>query len=403
MTSSNDGKRVVGLGLVGLGGATLSMLPKFAKNPGFKIVAAADVDAEVLAAFSKDFPEAKTYTSVQDLCTNADVELVYIATPNKLHMEHTLAAFEARKHVLIEKPMTLEIPGSIAMIEAAEKAGVLLGVNVKHSFEPRVQKVREMVRTEEFGKLRLINSWRYVDWLYRPRTPEELTPEWGGGIVWRQAPHQLDIVRTIGGGNVRSLRSMAGVWDPERRVPGAHATFMEFEDGAVATAMISGYDHYDSRLLVFGPDAIDPAKHGAARRELRESLVGSQEGDAARAERYGGERAGSAVRETPGLGGGWIMGGPTVISFDHADVSFSRNGLEVFSDDARYEIDLKGPEDGRDGRLNTYYDAIVNGAPLPADGGWGMATLEVLLAVGESGAQRKELMLEHQVASVDQA
>jgi phthalate 4,5-cis-dihydrodiol dehydrogenase len=109
------------------------------------------------------------------------------------------------------------------------------------------------------------------------------------------------------------------------------------------------------------------------------------------------------VRETPGLGGGWIMGGPTVISFDHADVSFSRNGLEVFSDDARYEIDLKGPEDGRDGRLNTYYDAIVNGAPLPADGRWGMATLEVLLAVGESGAQRKELMLEHQVASVDQA
>jgi phthalate 4,5-cis-dihydrodiol dehydrogenase len=403
MTSSNDGKRVIGLGLVGLGGATLSMLPKFAKNPGFKIVAAADVDAEVLAAFSKDFPEAKTYTSVQDLCTNADVELVYIATPNRLHSEHTLAAFEAKKHVLIEKPMTIEIPGSIAMVEAAEKAGVLLGVNVKHSFEPRVQKVREMVRTEEFGKLRLMNSWRYVDWLYRPRTPEELTPEWGGGIVWRQAPHQLDIVRTIGGGMVRSLRSMAGVWDPARRVPGAHATFMEFEDGAVATAMISGYDHYDSRLLVFGPDAIDPAKHGAARRELRESLVGSQEADAARAERYGGERAGSAVRESPGLGGGWIMGGPTVISFDHADVSFSRNGLEVFSDDARYEIDLKGPEDGRDGRLNTYYDAIVNGAPLPADGRWGMATLEVLLAVGESGAQRKELMLEHQVASVDKA
>jgi phthalate 4,5-cis-dihydrodiol dehydrogenase len=403
MTSSNDGKRVIGLGLVGLGGATLSMLPKFAKNPGFKIVAAADVDAEVLAAFSKDFPEAKTYTSVQDLCTNADVELVYIATPNRLHSEHTLAAFEAKKHVLIEKPMTIEIPGSIAMVEAAEKAGVLLGVNVKHSFEPRVQKVREMVRTEEFGKLRLMNSWRYVDWLYRPRTPEELTPEWGGGIVWRQAPHQLDIVRTIGGGMVRSLRSMAGVWDPARRVPGAHATFMEFEDGAVATAMISGYDHYDSRLLVFGPDAIDPAKHGAARRELRESLVGSQEADAARAERYGGERAGSAVRESPGLGGGWIMGGPTVISFDHADVSFSRNGLEVFSDDTRYEIDLKGPEDGRDGRLNTYYDAIVNGAPLPADGRWGMATLEVLLAVGESGAQRKELMLEHQVASVDKA
>lgn len=401
MTSTSNGKPVVGLGIVGLGGATLGMLPKFAKNAGYRIVAAADIDPEVLAAFAGDFPDAKTYASVQELCKNADVDLVYIATPNRLHMEHTLAAFEAKKHVLIEKPMTIEIPGSIAMIEAAEQAGVLLGVNVKHSFEPRVRKVREMVISEEFGKLRLINSWRYVDWLYRPRTPEELTPEWGGGIVWRQAPHQLDIVRTIGGGMVRSVRSMAGVWDPDRRVPGAHATFMEFEDGAVATAMISGYDHYDSRLLVFGPDAIDESKHAAARRELRESLAGSNEADAARAERYGGERAGSAVRETPGLGGGWVMGGPTVISFDHADVAFSLNGLEVFSDDARYEIDLKGPEDGRDGRINTYYDAIVNGAPLPADGRWGMGTLEVLLAVGESGAKRQELMMAHQVASVD--
>jgi phthalate 4,5-cis-dihydrodiol dehydrogenase len=208
-------------------------------------------------------------------------------------------------------------------------------------------------------------------------------------------------VRTIAGGLVRSVRSMAGVWDPARRVPGAHATFMEFEDGAVATAMISGYDHYDSRLLVHGPEAIDPAQHAAARRELRDSLAGGQEADAARAERYGGERAGSAVRETPGLGGGWIMGGPTIVSFDHADVSFSRHGLEVFTDEDRYEIDLRGPEDGRDGRLNSYYEAIVNGAPLVADGRWGMATLEVLLAVEESGRKRQELMMSHQTASVD--
>lgn len=400
MVTSSQNARVIGLGLVGLGGATLSMLPKFAKNVNYRIVAAADIDSEVLAAFNKDFPDAKTYTSVQDLCTNNDVELVYIATPNRFHSEHTIAAFAAGKHVLIEKPMTIEIAGSIAMIEAADKAGVLLGVNVKHSFEPRVRKVREMVRTKEFGKLRLINSWRYVDWLYRPRTPEELTPEWGGGIVWRQAPHQLDIVRTIGGGLVRSVRGMAGVWDSERRVPGAHATFMEFEDGAVATAMISGYDHYDSRLLVFGPDAIDPARHASARRELRDSLSDGAEADAAAAERYGGDRAGSAVRET-GLGGGWIMGGPTVVSFDHADVSFSRNGLEVFSDSDRYEIDLRGPKDGRDGRLDTYYEAIVNGAPLPADGRWGMATLEVLLAIQQSGEERRELMLSHQSGSVD--
>ena len=398
---ASGAERVLGLGLVGLGGAALSMLPKMTTNPRFRIAAVADIDEGILSSFKQDHPEATTYTNMQLLCQDEDVDLVYIATPNRLHTEHAMAAFDAGKHVLIEKPMTIEIPSALEMVEAAEKRGVLLGVNVKHSFEPRVRKVREMVRTEEFGKLRMINSWRYVDWLYRPRTPEELTPDWGGGIVWRQAPHQLDIIRTIGGGVVRSVRGMAGVWDPARRVAGSHATFLDFEDGAVATAVINGYDHYDSRLLVFGPNSVDPAGHAAARKELRESLVGASEAEAAAAERYGGERAGDAVRPQSGLGGGWIMGGPTVISFDHADVSFSLSGLEVFSDDSRYEIELKGREDGRDGRLNTYYEAIVNGAPLPADGRWGLGTLEVLLAVERSGETRADVLLEHQGPSVD--
>lgn len=397
MATVTTAKRVIGMGLVGLGGAMLGMLPKFSKHEGFNIVAVADVDEGILAAFQSDHPGVKTYTRMQDLCNDDAVELVYIATPNRLHAEHAQAAFAAGKHVLIEKPMTIDIPGSLAMIEAADKAGVLLGVNVKHSFEPRVQKVREMARTREFGKIRMINSWRYVDWLYRPRTPEELTPEWGGGILWRQGPHQFDIVRTIGGGKVRTVRGMAGVWDPARRVPGCHAAFLEFDDGTVATAVINGYDHYDSRLLVFGPDAIPPSQHAPARRELRESLAGGAEADAAKAERYGGERAESAIRDTVSLGGGWIMGGPTIISFDHADVSFSRNGLEVFRDDKRYEIDLRGPKDGRDGRLDTYYNAIANGAPLPADGRWGTATLEVLLAVEESGKKHGDIVLSHQV------
>ena len=400
IVTSAAGKRVVGLGLVGLGGATLGMLPKFSKHEGFKIVAVADIDHEILAAFQKDHPDAKTYTDMHQLCVDDNVDVVYIATPNRLHSEHALAAFDAGKHVLIEKPMTIDMEGSFAMIEAAKKAGVLLGVNVKHSFEPRVQKVREFARSGEFGKLRMINSWRYVDWLYRPRTPEELTPEWGGGILWRQGPHQFDIVRTIGGGKVKSVRGMAGVWDPARRVPGCHAAFLEFEDGAVATAVINGYDHYDSRLLVFGPDALPAESHAGARRELRESLAGGAEADAAKAERYGGERSGSAVRETPGLPGGWIMGGPTIVSFDHADVSFSRNGLEVFSDTERWEIDLRGPKDGRDGRLDTYYNAVAHGAPLPADGSWGTATLEVLLAVQQSGKDHKEILLSHQVNEV---
>ena len=398
---------VVGVGIIGLGGASGAMIPKFAKNPHFKLAAAGDIDEEILGRFHADYPETEVYTDAAGLVASKGVDLVYIATPNKFHTEHARMALESKKHVLIEKPMTVDIPGAQEMIATAKRNGVLLGVNVKHSFELRVLRLRQMARDGELGRLRMINHWRFQDWLYRPRTPEELTPEAGGGILWRQGPHQFDIIRTIAGGMVRSLRGTADTWDPARRVPGAHAAFLDFEDGTLATAVYSGYDHFDTRELVESGYTPDAETHAAARRELRGAPNPEWEGDAAREERYGGSRrggpGGGGSDATPALPSmGWIMGGPMIVSFDQGDVRLTRNGLTVYGDEKMYEIPLgvKG-EDGRDGRINTYYEAMVHDRPLPADGSWGMATLEVLLAIEESGRQRKEMFLEHQTPTVD--
>jgi phthalate 4,5-cis-dihydrodiol dehydrogenase len=133
------------------------------------------------------------------------------------------------------------------MIKAAERNGAHLAVNVKHSFEPRIRKIREIVCSGELGQLRMLHYWYFSDWLYRPRTAEELDPELGSGVTWRQGPHQFDILRTIGGGLVRSVRAMTGTWDETRAVIGCHAAFLEFEDGAATTAIYSGYDHFNSR------------------------------------------------------------------------------------------------------------------------------------------------------------
>ena len=190
-------ERVLGVGVIGLGGASLAMIPKFVQNPKFRIAAAADIDAEIMDRFRKDFPDAESYDDAARLCASRNVDLVYIATPNRFHAEHAAMALESKKHVLIEKPMTIDIAGAEQMIATAERNGVLLGVNVKHSFEPRVLRMREMTCTGELGRLRMINSWRFADWLYRPRTAEELTPEFGGGILWRQGAHHFDLIRTI--------------------------------------------------------------------------------------------------------------------------------------------------------------------------------------------------------------
>ena len=148
--------------------------------------------------------------------------------------------------------------------------------------------------------------------------------------------------------------------------------------------------------------SVDLANHAKARRELRAAPDVDWEARAARAERYGGARTRSneARPAQPPLG--WIMGGPLIASFDRGDVRMTPGGLTVYGDDELYEIKLgvKG-EDGRDGRVNTFYDAIVRDRPLPADGAWGMATLEVLLAIEDSGRTRKEAFLQHQIPTID--
>jgi phthalate 4,5-cis-dihydrodiol dehydrogenase len=392
-------RRILGIGIVGLGGAAVNMLPAFARNPEFTIAAAADIDPDILGRFARDYPAAATFRSLAELCACPAVDLVYIGTPTRLHAEHTGFALAARKHVLIEKPMAVTLAEADAMIATAERHGVLLGVNVKHSFEPRVLKLRSLAQSGELGPLRMIHSWRYVDWLYRPRTRDELTPGWGAGILWRQGPHHFDFLRTIGGGLLRSVRGSCQILDPARRVTGAYTAFLEFTDGLVCTAVCSGYDHFNSRNYVRGFNGeaplAPPAQHARARRAL-----GAHAGDPsweekqAADERYGG--GGPVPDNGNTVSSSWLLSGPLIASFEHADVRFSTAGLVVDGDREQWEIPLKDQGDGRDGRLKSFHRAVVEGAALPADGRWGKATQEVLVAIERSAETRSEIALTQQ-------
>ena len=407
MTSSGGSANgpVLNLGIIGLGGGASQMLPAFARHSRVRVTAAADIDQDQLDKFLTQY-EGETFLSAEAICRSPSVDVVYIATPNQFHSEHALIALENKKHVYMEKPMTLTLEEADVMIQAAERNGMQLAVNVKHSFEPRIRKIREMVVSEELGKLRMLNYWYFNDWLYSPRTAEELTPELGGGVPWRQGPHQFDILRTIAGGLVRTVRATTGVWDETRPVPGCYSSFLEFENGVVATAVYSGYDHFNSRELTYRVDEgdawPDPPVHAKARTALREA--GSKEAEMAmkRDRRFGGsgrDPAGAAPgqrRPTP-----WILGGPLVASFDKGDVRLTPNGLMVYGEEEKWEIPLPSLPDGRDGIIDEVYQSVVNGRRPSNDGHWGKATLEVVLALFQSGKERREIQMSRQVPTQD--
>ncbi len=237
--------------IAGLGTAGCMMLPAVLKHPHLQLTAAADVDPEPLEHFQRDF-QVEIHRSVADLCQSPNVDAIYMATPTHLHTEHALTALEQGKHVVLEKPMALTLDDAEAMIQTAERCGVQLVVGHSHSFERPLRTIREIVRSGELGGLRMLHNWYFTDWLYRPRHAGELNTELGGGVTFRQGSHQFDIIRLIGGGLVRSVRAMTGVWDAQRPTEGSHVVYLEFEDGTPATAVYSGYDRFHTTELTFG-------------------------------------------------------------------------------------------------------------------------------------------------------
>src|SRR5205823_1316284 len=153
-----------------------------------------------------------------------------------------------------------------------------------------------------FGKMRMINALNYTDFLYRPRRPEELVTEQGGGVIFSQGAHQIDIVRLIGGGRVKTVSAATGAWDRTRPTEGAYSAMLTFESGAFASVTYSGYGHFDSDELTGGIGELgtpnDFSRYGAARKLLAQAASAVEETALKNTRAYGGADDRTAVSNT---------------------------------------------------------------------------------------------------------
>lgn len=159
------------------------------------------------------------------------------------------------------------------------------------SYNLPVRAMRKIAQTPKVGPVRSILIWSYTDWMLRPRTAEELSPEAGSGIVHCQGPHQIDVLRLLGGGKLRSVRGTTGAWMPERAIPGFFTAFFEFEDGTPATILLNGYGYFMTASLFDG--ALDNWRYTEEDRvRLRKDLRGhTRDEDSEKEElRIGGPR-----------------------------------------------------------------------------------------------------------------
>jgi phthalate 4,5-cis-dihydrodiol dehydrogenase len=382
----------IGLGVVGLGRGFAMMRAALTGRGDFAVVAGADPRPEARARLAEEFGAA-AYATAAALCLDGRVQAVYVATPHQCHAADVLAALAAGKPVLVEKPMALTLADAAAMVEAARRAGVPLLVGHSHSWDAPVAAARRLIASGEHGKVRAIHAMNFTDFLYRPRRKEELDTALGGGVFFNQAPHQVDIVRLLAGGLARSVRAQAGAWDRARPTEGAYAALIDFGE-CYASLVYSGYAHFDSDALMgwVGETghARDSTNYGGARR----ALAAAQDEAALR----GARGYGAATRpEVPP--GAHEHFGFVLACCEHADLRLLPDRIEIFADDERSVLSLAPPAPPRREVWDAFAAAIQGGALPTQTGAWGMATLEVCLAMLRSAREGADVSLCHQVAA----
>jgi len=190
--------RTLRWGIIGIGNIVQgTMAPAMVAEPECELVAAVSRDQGRADAFAAEFGAKYAYTDYDEMLANPEVDAVFIATPNALHAEQVLAAAEAGKHVLCDKPMALTVEDAIREVEACHAAGVKFGINFHNRHLPWVQETARLVAEGAIGEVLTVQVEAGAG-LRPPGGDWRGDPELAGlGTLYNVGVHVLDFLRVI--------------------------------------------------------------------------------------------------------------------------------------------------------------------------------------------------------------
>jgi phthalate 4,5-cis-dihydrodiol dehydrogenase len=363
------------LGFAGLGLAGAFMIRAAAVHPHIKLCAGMDPLPRPREAFARQFGAA-TYADFQELCRAPDIEAIYIASPHQFHARQAVEAMDHGKHVLVEKPLALTLEDCDAVVAAAERTGMRVIIGHTHAFDPNIREMHRIIQSGELGHLGMILSFNYNDFLLRPHRSDEFDPESGGGIAFNQLAHQIEIVRLLAG-RVQSVRASVGALDGARPAPGHCTALLDFENGAAASIIFSGYDFFDSDewhdWIAEGGTSKLPHAHGSTRKAFlsRTSDLAAHEDRG-----YGGRILQDEQPYLPHFG-------VVIVTCERGDMRLSPNGILIHGLNGTREVAVPRGT-GRPGQgdaLDALWQAVREGQPSIHDARWGRDTVAVILAI----------------------
>lgn len=212
-------------------------------------------DAARLAAAQLPHGTLRT-TRLEDILEDASVQAVLVLTPPNTHLDLVRRLAHAGKHVLVEKPLEVDLAPAQALVEVCESQGVRLSVMLQHRLRPASTRLRDLLKTGELGPL--VSASASVRW-WRPQSyydePGRGTlARDGGGVLMTQAIHTLDLLLSYTGlpARVMGLASTSPVHSMEGE--DCACALLHYANGAMATlqATTAAYPGFPERIELNG-------------------------------------------------------------------------------------------------------------------------------------------------------
>ena len=178
------GKRMIRVGVIGYGYWGPNLVRNFMLAPGSVVTRVCDLREERLAPLRKVYPGLKTCTRATDMINDPEIDAVVVATPVSSHFELTMAALQAGKHVLVEKPLASTSDQARRLIDEASARKLVLLVDHTFVYTDAVRKIRELIASGQLGEIYYYDAVRVNLGLFQHDV----------NVIWDLAIHDLSIM-----------------------------------------------------------------------------------------------------------------------------------------------------------------------------------------------------------------
>ena len=248
---------MIRFGLIGCGDiAHKRVAPALRDSTVCDFVAVSRAQSQLAESFAKEFGVPRWYADWRELLKDDGIDAVYVATPVYLHAEQTIAAIEAGKHVLCEKPMALTVAECNRMIATRDHHKLKLGIAYYRHFYPVVKRIRQIIDDGEIGTpvIAQMNAFEWFD------PPEGNRRSWllkkqlsGGGPMFDFGCHRIEVLLDLFG-CVEEVKAKATNQFFHREVEDVGTVVMKFERGTIATLTVAHSAQSQDTFDIFGSE-----------------------------------------------------------------------------------------------------------------------------------------------------